>query len=140
MLQRCENPNNTAYRNYGGRGITVCNEWHDYLTFKEWSLANGYDESLSLDRINVDGNYEPDNCRWTTFSVQLSNRRPYNRKELWKSIEAIDDNGNVIKRFERVDDAIDWLGPKTKDGTGISKVLHGVQQHAYGYRWRYADA
>ena len=139
MIQRCENPNNSAYANYGSRGISVCKEWHDYEIFKEWSLSNGYENGLSIDRIDNDGNYEPANCRWATSSVQLSNRRHYHRKELWKPIEALDVNGNVVKSFERIDDAIAWLGNKTKDGTGISKVLHGVQNTAYGYGWRFTD-
>ena len=140
MLQRCENPNNTAYKNYGERGIAVCSEWHDYNVFKEWALDNGYKESLTIDRIDVNGDYEPNNCRWTTNSVQMSNRRHYYRKELWKPVEALDASGHVVKRFRRIDDAIRWLGDKTKDGTGISKVLHGVQETAYGYKWRYAGA
>lgn len=139
MIQRCENPNNTAYGNYGGRGISVCDEWHDYGAFKEWAIANGFDESLTIDRIDVNGDYEPSNCRWVDYSVQMSNRRHYNRKELWKAVEAIDESGNVIERFKCVDDAIKWLGGKTKAGTGISKVLHGEQATAYGYQWRMAD-
>jgi hypothetical protein len=137
MLQRCENPNNTAYKNYGARGISVCDEWHDYPTFKEWAMENGYSEELTLDRIDVNGNYEPSNCRWTTHSVQMSNRRPYVRKELWSPIVAIDADGNIVKRFDRIAEAIEWVG---KDGTGISKALHGVQSTAYGYGWRFADA
>jgi hypothetical protein len=137
MIQRCENPNNDFYQNYGGRGISVCDEWHDYAAFKEWSISNGYDEKLSIDRIDVDGNYEPGNCRWTTFSVQMSNRRPYHRKELWKPVEALDANGNAVKKFKRIDDAIKWLGKS--DGTGISKALHGVQETAYGYKWRFVN-
>jgi len=138
MLQRCENPNNSAYGNYGGRGISVCDEWHDYIVFKEWALANGYKKGLSIDRIDNDGNYGPDNCRWTTYAVQLSNRRHYNRKELWKPVEALNPDGRIVKRFDSINDAIAWLGNRTKDGTGISKVLHGVQGTAYGYGWRYA--
>lgn len=76
MLYRCNNPEYKYYHNYGGRGITVCSEWHDnYVTFKEWSLANGYADDLSIDRINVDGNYEPSNCRWSTRDIQSQNTR-----------------------------------------------------------------
>lgn len=67
MKLRCFNPNNDRWKNYGGRGITVCDEWldkeHGYDNFKQWALNNGYDKSLSLDRIDVNGNYTPDNCR-----------------------------------------------------------------------------
>lgn len=76
MLYRCNNSKYKYYHNYGGRGISVCSEWQDdYATFKEWSLANGYSDNLSIDRINVDGNYEPSNCRWTTATVQNRNTR-----------------------------------------------------------------
>lgn len=81
MMQRCYNQNAEAYRNYGGRGICICQEWHDREKFIEWALKNGYDNSLSIDRINVNGNYEPNNCRWADVKTQFENRRP---KSEWK--------------------------------------------------------
>ena len=75
MKQRCFNPKDRNYHNYGGRGITVCDEWLDYLTFKKWCDENGYEQGLSIDRINNDGNYEPGNCRWVTQKVQNNNKR-----------------------------------------------------------------
>ena len=76
MKARCYNINNIDYKNYGGRGITICKEWlDDYTTFKKWSLENNYNDNLSIDRIDVNGNYEPNNCRWTTQIVQCNNRR-----------------------------------------------------------------
>lgn len=76
MKDRCYNKNIPNYRNYGGRGITVCNEWRDsYQSFQMWSLSNGYEESLSIDRIDNDGNYEPLNCRWVSTLVQARNKR-----------------------------------------------------------------
>ena len=75
MKDRCNNPNNKGYSNYGGRNVKVCDEWNDYDNFYAWSIENGYDESLSLDRINNDGNYEPSNCRWSTRREQNENKR-----------------------------------------------------------------
>lgn len=77
IKRRCLNKNLPSYPMYGGRGITICEEWMRYETFRDWSLANGYSDSLSIDRIDVDGNYEPSNCRWATKSQQVINRRPF---------------------------------------------------------------
>jgi len=69
MKARCLNKNRPAYKNYGGRGIKVCEEWQsDYLAFKAWALANGYADNLTIDRIDNDGNYEPSNCQWLSKS------------------------------------------------------------------------
>lgn len=75
MRQRCHNPNFIYYHNYGGRGITVCDEWQDFHTFEQWAYANDYSDDLTIDRINTNGNYEPSNCRWTTMKVQTNNKR-----------------------------------------------------------------
>jgi hypothetical protein len=65
MKHRCYNPKNIGFKNYGGRGITVCDEWrNDYSAFERWALTNGYAPDLTNDRINNDGNYEPGNCQW----------------------------------------------------------------------------
>ena len=76
MKQRCNNLNSKDAHNYGLRGINVCDEWNDdFSAFKDWALSNGYDDTLSLDRINVNGNYEPANCRWATAKEQGRNTR-----------------------------------------------------------------
>ncbi len=76
MKARCCNANNKAYKNYGGRGISICNEWlNDFMNFHNWAMANGYLDNLEIDRINNDGNYEPENCRWITRRENKRNQR-----------------------------------------------------------------
>lgn len=80
MIQRCKNSNRNDYNRYGGRGITVCQEWlDDFINFYNWAINSGYNEELTIDRIDVNGNYEPNNCRWATWEVQRLNKR--NRKQ-----------------------------------------------------------
>ena len=74
MRQRCLNAKHPAYPKYGGRGIAICSEWDDFKAFHAWAMANGYEDALSIDRINNDGNYEPSNCRWATSETQVRNR------------------------------------------------------------------
>lgn len=75
MLSRCNNASNTNYKDYGGRGIEVCPDWFAFKSFKDWSLSHGYQEDLTIDRVNVDGNYEPSNCRWVDIETQANNKR-----------------------------------------------------------------
>lgn len=76
MIDRCYNPNNTRYKNYGGRGIRICPEWLDnFPAFYAWAMAHGYHEGLSIDRIDNDQGYSPQNCRWTNVEQQNRNTR-----------------------------------------------------------------
>ena len=114
MKGRCNNPNYVTYKNYGARGISVCDEWYDFVTFKDWALNNGYSDDLSIDRIDNNGNYEPNNCRWTTNSVQGMSKRTKNT------------SGYIGICKHSLDGA--WYGRVKVDGkcyyTGRSKNIH----------------
>ena len=110
MKRRCNNPNDAGYENYGGRGIKVCSEWeNDYVAFREWSLTHGYSDDLTIDRIDNNKGYSPDNCRWETMKVQSNNTRVNHKVTYkgethtlseWQDITGIDDNkiGRRLKK------------------------------------------
>lgn len=80
ILSRCNNPNDIEFHNYGGRGITICSQWEDYAVFREWAINSGYDSDAeygekTIDRIDVNKNYSPDNCRWVDIQAQNNNQR-----------------------------------------------------------------
>jgi hypothetical protein len=94
MKYRCLNPKSKPYMNYGGRGITVCDSWiNDFEAFRAWALSNGYNDNLTIERVNRNGNYEPSNCKWIPLSEQPKNRRPGNE---WKNTRGIEPNTKQI--------------------------------------------
>lgn len=82
MRQRCNNPDNKDYSYYGARGVCVTPEWGDFGAFQKWAMTNGYREDLTIDRIDPDGNYCPENCRWATRKQQSQNRRYCKKREV----------------------------------------------------------
>ena len=108
---RCYNKNDEHYPDYGERGITICDEWiDDYNTFYQWAIKTGYNDTLTIDRINVNGNYESDNCRWITVQQQQNNRRnnvilTYNGEshtiKEWADILGIEKHSKLYWRYHQ---------------------------------------
>lgn len=115
MTQRCKNPNDGAYKNYGGRGITVCEGWlgeNGFENFYGWAMKNGYSDDLTIDRINVNGDYEPSNCRWATMKEQQNNKRN-------NHIISLNGEEHTISEWSRI--------------TGINKETIEARVNRYGY-------
>ena len=90
MKQRCYYEKHKHFKNYGGRGITVCDEWKDdFQAFHDWSISHGYEDNLTIDRIDVNGNYEPSNCKWASTKVQGNNKRTNHTLELNGEIHTV---------------------------------------------------
>lgn len=135
MKSRCYNPNVRNYNNWGGRGITICDEWKDdFLQFYEWSINNGYKDGLSLDRTNNNGNYTPTNCRFITLAEQQGNKRPKrsglryktskskyigvcfdNQRNKWRGMITILGVKISTKRFKTELEAFNELNKKIKE-------------------------
>ncbi|MCP4394507.1 MAG: hypothetical protein GY804_09620 [Alphaproteobacteria bacterium] len=97
MKTRCYNMNDPGYLDYGKRGISICDEWlSDFTKFYSWAMANGYKDKLSIDRINNDGNYEPDNCRWVTVAQNNQNRSTGRLN--WSSVREIRQINKLVPR------------------------------------------
>ena len=111
MRSRCHNVNN---KNYGGRGISVCDEWEKFENFMLWAISNGYNDNLTIERIHVDGNYEPDNCKWITPKEQHLNRTDSHKITAFGETKTIkewsDSTGIGYDTIERRVNAYNWSG------------------------------
>ena len=142
MKSRCYREGSTHYAHYGGRGIKMCDEWkNDFKAFYDWAMANGYDpkargHELTIDRIDVDGDYTPDNCRWTDASTQCRNRRRYKNPKENVPVDLIDADGNVIRSYGSITEASEDTGCRK---TSIWGVCNGQYKTSLGLRWQYSN-
>lgn len=128
MKYRCYNPNCDAYKNYGERGIKICKEWlDDFMNFYNWAMANGYENNLTIDRIDNDGNYEPNNCRWITKSKNTAianSERPKNIKKV------------ICLETLKVYNSIKEANIENKTSK-IGEVCNGHRKTAGGKHWKF---
>lgn len=125
MKKRCLRVNDSHYPNYGGRGIKVCNEWvHSFTTFYEWAMANGYSDTLTIDRIDCNGNYDPANCRFTDIATQERNRRCVIHLDIdgethtiqeWSEISGVK-AATIMSRYQRGWKGADLIASRLKKG------------------------
>ena len=137
MVRRCYIPKDPAYKYYGARGITICDEWlNDRSTFFRWARENGYSDELTIDRLNVNGNYEPSNCRWATRKAQALNRRNNQYLEMngvrktvaeWSMEYKINRTtlGNRLKRGWNVEKALTYPIDKKRRNKLVKRISTG---------------
>ncbi len=143
MKHRCYIPTDHNYPNYGGRGITVCDEWQTFPPFREWAMANGYNPdapkgACTIDRIDVNGNYEPSNCRWTDAKTQNNNRRKPKStlKKNRKPVQMLDEDGAVIATFTSLGRAAAHVNGS---GSNIRVACNNPSRTAYGHHWQFCS-
>jgi hypothetical protein len=134
IKMRTLNPERKSYKDYGGRGITLCDEWLDIQNFYNWAMSNGYSDELSIDRINNDGNYEPSNCRWTTRTIQTRNQRVYkNNTSVYKGV-SYDKGGYKYKAQIKVNNKNIYLGSfPTKEEGAIAYNNYIIENNLEGF-------
>jgi hypothetical protein len=119
IRKRCYSPNNTNYPNYGGRGISICKEWGDFETFEKWALDNGYEGLLTIERINVNGNYSPENCTWIPNNEQAKNTRHNIRLEF-------NGESKILSEWARTLSAnYTTIRTRYHKGWKVSEILYG---------------
>ena len=151
--RRCSDVKDKSYEYYGGRGITVCEEWLSYDNFYEWAMANGYDDTLTIDRMDVNGNYEPSNCRWITRKEQMRNTRKNIYIEGKCLSQIAEENsipiGVIVNRYHRGYRTIKELitpvnelrATRRADGKTLSQIAKesGVDINTIRERWKRGD-
>ena len=127
IRDRCNNPNNKQYKDYGGRGIIVCNDWNDFNNFEKWAIDNNYSSKLTIDRIDNNRGYSPDNCRWVTMKEQS-----YNKRDNVKMV-ATSPTGEEYY----VDRYTEFIEEHGLTRCLVYACLKGKQHHHKGWKFRY---
>ena len=130
MCTRCNNPNSPRYADYGGRGIVVCEEWrHTFALFEKWALENGYSDNLTIDRIDVNGDYTPENCRFVTYIENNQNRRDNVLLEFNGEVHCLTEWSRIMGIGQSV------LTNRLKRGWSVEKALTFPVDHRKS-RWK----
>ena len=136
MKERCYSPNNNNYPKYGAKGVTICNEWMDFDTFYTWAMTNGYKDSLTIDRVNSKGNYEPENCRWITLAENVARANAEKAKRKSRFIYyGISPSG---RRYE-FKNASEFASAHELDGNSVRRVARGERKTYKGWRFGFTD-
>lgn len=147
MRSRCigQHKNNTSYKN---KGISITPEWDNFLSFKSWAVSNGYNDTLTLDRKNINDNYEPSNCEWIT-RAENTKRQNIDYHGNHKQITVIDKNSNITMEFKSVVDAANYIikngYSKSKNSSSVSTIISSVLTgryylpYAYNHTFNYKE-
>ena len=137
IKERCYRPEyNASYQNYGGRGIIMCEEWHDFMNFFNWSIENGWSESLSIDRVNENGDYSPENCRWISLSENVARSNVSNPRHLMPFLYyGISPNG---ERFE-FPNANLFAEEHNLNANALRRVARGERNHYKQWKFGFTN-
>ncbi len=128
MKQRCLNPNSKNYKYYGGRGITVCQEWIEFETFCQWAISHGYKNGLTIERIDPNGNYEPRNCSWIPKSEQSNNTCRSKRINFQSKTQTLRDWANELNMDYKM------LQRRLAHGWSVEKTFTTPLQERYSFK------
>lgn len=137
IKERCYKPSyNKSYKNYGGRGIKMCDEWFDFLVFNEWAKANGYTESLTIDRIDENKDYCPENCQWITLSENVSRSNKTTPRNLIKFMYyGISPAGEYIE----FSNASTFAKENNMNANGLRRAARGERNHYKNWKFGFTD-
>lgn len=142
MKQRCNLESCNNYKHYGALGVTYCEEWEHFLPFYEWAIQNGYSDDLTIDRIDVTGNYEPSNCRWANKSVQNANRRNNGTTE-YKGVGLNSNGSRYVTSIKTDSKRVFYFGSKSKNECARKRneyiIAHNLKHPLNEIREEYED-